>query len=298
MGSIIVNIIFDNVTKKYKSLTAIEDVSLEIGHGVYGLLGPNGAGKTTLMKMLVGLLPVSSGSISINGIKLDKKKNIESIRRNINYLPQEFSFYPSFTVKEILDYFMKLWGRNSKLERREFIKELLNVVGLQDQTHTKIKSLSGGMLQRVGIAVTLINDPSLLVVDEPTAGLDPEERIRFRNFLARLASSNRTVILSTHIAGDIESICSDIGILKYGKLVFNGKIKELINQTKGYVWQGEVGFEQYLGLNENYNITSNIVEGDQYKLRLIAEENPVPHFELVTPSLEEAYLTVMERGRG
>lgn len=286
-------IILQNVMKSFGDFYAIKDLNLEIGQGVFGLLGPNGAGKTTLMKMLVGLLPVTSGQILVNGIPLNSKENIGQVRKSINYLPQEFGLYPTLHVIEVLDYFACLWGYKDKKARKEISDRLLGVVGLFEKRDSRVSSLSGGMRQRLGIAITLLNDPQILIVDEPTAGLDPEERIRFRNFLSVLASE-RTIILSTHIVGDIESICNRLAIMKKGSLIYNGEVRDLLNRTHGLVWQGTVTMDDYLNISSNYKITSNVVEGDKYHLRILSARRPGDVFSEAEPNLEEAYLKVID----
>jgi len=215
-----------NLTQRYGKKTALKDVSLEIETGMFGLLGRNGAGKTTLMRTLVGLLPVNAGEIVLCGIPVS---NIPEVRNMIGYLPQEFSLYPNMKVDEVLDYIGVL-SNMPKTVRRERIDELLEKVNLQSDRLKKVKSLSGGMKRRLGMAQALLHDPEILIADEPTVGLDPEERVRLRNLLAAEAE-DKIVILSTHIVEDIEAVCKNTAILDEGRLVYDGTIDRLIGET-------------------------------------------------------------------
>ena len=224
------SIAVSNLTKKYGQNTVLNNLSVTISEGMYGLLGKNGAGKTTFMRILTTILPYESGSVEIYGIPHRKTRDIRKI---IGYLPQDFSLYPSLTVYEALDYCGVL-SEIPKRERRERITELLEKTNLTAETRKKVKALSGGMKRRLGIAQAMLNDPKVLIVDEPTVGLDPEERVNFREMLTEYAAG-RVVILSTHIVEDIEETCGVIGILHNGNLAFNGNIndfKENMNADK------------------------------------------------------------------
>lgn len=214
------NLCIDNITKKYQSRTVVEPISLKLTTGVYGLLGANGAGKTTLMRMICGILQPTQGQITLAGEPVTS----ESYRAMLGYLPQDFGYYPDFTGREFLLYMAALKGL-SKSQAREKSGELLEMVGLSEQAHKKIKTYSGGMKQRLGIAQALLNAPRLLVLDEPTAGLDPKERVRFRDLIAEEGKSS-IVLLSTHIVSDVEHIADSILMMKAGRLIYQGKWEE------------------------------------------------------------------------
>lgn len=214
------NLCIDNITKKYQSRTVVEPISLQLTTGVYGLLGANGAGKTTLMRMICGILQPTQGQITLAGEPVTS----ESYRAMLGYLPQDFGYYPDFTGREFLLYMAALKGL-SKPQAREKSGELLEMVGLSEQARKKIKTYSGGMKQRLGIAQALLNAPRLLVLDEPTAGLDPKERVRFRDLIAEEGKSS-IVLLSTHIVSDVEHIADSILMMKAGRLIYQGKWEE------------------------------------------------------------------------
>lgn len=220
-------IVINNLSKKFGRKQALSNVSLHIEKGMFGLLGRNGAGKTTLMRIISTLLTKSDGEVTICGVPISKA---QEIRKLIGYLPQEFSIYPNMRVYEAIDYLGVLSGL-SKTVRKERINNLLQEVNLSDCTKLKVKALSGGMKRRLGIAQALLHDPQVLIVDEPTAGLDPEERIRFRNLLCDVAG-NRIVLLSTHIVEDIEKTCEKIAILNNGELFYNGMLKDFVGDEK------------------------------------------------------------------
>lgn len=220
-------IIIENLSKSFGKKQALQEISLRLEPGMYGLLGKNGAGKTTLMRILATLLNKSSGMVTICGIPIEQAKEV---RKLIGYLPQDFSLYPGMTVYEAMDYLGTLSGL-FRAERVKLIPKLLRKVNLEDCRKLKVKALSGGMKRRLGIAQTLLNNPRILIVDEPTAGLDPEERIRFRNLLCEIAA-NRIVLLSTHIVEDIEKTCQKIAVLDQGQIIFQGLLQEFIGDEK------------------------------------------------------------------
>ena len=222
----------ENVSKKFKDMTAVDDVSLRITPGVWGLFGANGAGKTTLMRMIAGIMEPSSGKIYYNGIPIKELK--ESYRNVFGYLPQDFGFYPEFSVKDYLEYVAALKGLTVNDSKRK-IDELLERLTLSHVKNKKIAKLSGGMKRRVGIAQALLNDPEVLILDEPTSGLDPGERVRFRNLLSEFAY-DRIVLISTHIVSDVEYIATQNAIMKNGNLLSTGTTVELVQQVKGKVW--------------------------------------------------------------
>ncbi len=277
-----------NVNKFYGKKQALKDVNLTIEQGMFGLLGRNGAGKTTLMKLLATLHGKQSGEITICGIPVEKSGEIRSIT---GYLPQEFSMYPSMKVQECLDYLGVLSGM-SKAERRERIPMLLKKVNLTEKKNSKVKSLSGGMKRRLGIAQALLHNPKVLIVDEPTAGLDPEERIRFRNLLCEVAEE-RIVILSTHIVGDIEATCEQIAIMNEGEILWRGTVTELLQNAAGRVFTAVVNREQLAVLKTRYIVTSMLQQGMNAEVRFIADEEPDFADFAVTaaePNCEDAYM--------
>jgi len=278
----------ENVNKFYGKKQALKNINLTIEQGMFGLLGRNGAGKTTLMKLLATLHGKESGEITICGIPVEKSKEIRSIT---GYLPQDFSMYPSMKVEECLDYLGVLSGM-SKAERKERIPLLLRKVNLTEKRKSKVKSLSGGMKRRLGIAQALLHNPKVLIVDEPTAGLDPEERIRFRNLLCEVAEE-RIVLLSTHIVGDIEATCEQIAIMNDGEILWRGTVTALLQNAGGKVFTAMVNREQLAKLKKNYIVTSVLQQGMNAEVRFIADEEP-EHSDFtvlaVEPNCEDAYM--------
>lgn len=286
-------IIISNLTKDYGKIRALDEVSLHIGGGMFGLLGPNGAGKTTLMRIITTLVPPTSGRVMVSG--LDVTKDPGAVRRQLGYLPQEFGFYKALNAREMLDYIAVM--KNIPPENRRIqVSQVLEAVNLKDAALRKVGGLSGGMKQRLGIAQALLGDPQLLIVDEPTAGLDPEERIRFRNLLARL-SRERTVLLSTHIVADIEASCSGMAVLDRGKLIFIGTPQDLIQQAKGQVWQIELGAEEWEGVEGRYPILSSRSMNGMMQVRLLADHNPLGRGIPIEALVEDGYMAVMKSRR-
>ncbi len=277
-------IIINGLSKFYGSKQALNHVDLVIGQGMFGLLGRNGAGKTTLMKILTTLLQKNEGNISICGIPVE---NTKEIRRIVGYLPQEFSVYPSMRVEEAMDYLGLLSGI-APGERRRRTEQLLRKVNLYDHRREKVKALSGGMKRRLGIAQALLNQPKVLIVDEPTAGLDPEERIRFRNLLCEVAQE-RIVILSTHIVGDIEATCEDIAILNEGCLLYNGTVDALLQSARGKVFTKEADRRELPRLKKEFQITSMHTQGSRVFLRFLSE-TAVKDAQVCEPNIEDAYM--------
>ena len=281
------------LSKRYRGdVYALRDVDLQIGSGMFGLLGPNGAGKTTLMRILVTLLKPSSGEVQIDD--LDLRRDRVRIRRLIGYLPQDFGDFPKLAVWEFLDYAAALGGLRHRKTRRSEVDRLLEEVGLFDVRDRLASRLSGGMKRRLGIAQTLIGAPALMVVDEPTVGLDPQERLRFRNLLADLAQGDIVIILSTHIVGDISSTCTDLALLHEGRIVFNGPPDELIATARGRVWKLIAPYEELDHLKERYPVISTVPDADGYEVRLVAEESPDSSAESLAPNLEDAYIHFMQ----
>jgi ABC-type multidrug transport system ATPase subunit len=281
------------LSKRYRDgKYALREVDLVIGNGMFGLLGPNGAGKTTLMQILVTLLKPTSGQVRFDD--LDLRRDRAQIRRMIGYLSQDFSRFPKLATWEFLDYGAALAGLRRKRERRERVDRLLEQVGLFDVRDRSASKLSGGMKRRLGIAQTLIGDPSIMVVDEPTVGLDPQERLRFRNLLADLARGEIAIILSTHIVGDISSTCTDLALLHEGEIVFNGAPTDLVARARGKVWKMAATYADVDGLKERYPVVSMVPATEGYEVRLVADAPPGTGAERLDPNLEDAYIHYMQ----
>lgn len=279
-------IVIRGVNKFYGKKQALSDINLTIHQGMFGLLGRNGAGKTTLMKTLAALHKRQSGSITVCGIPVERAKEIRAIT---GYLPQDFSMYPSMTVEESLDYLGVLSGMDSKI-RKERIELLLKRVNLTEHGGKRVRALSGGMKRRLGIAQALLHEPRVLIVDEPTAGLDPEERIRFRNLLCEVAEE-RIVILSTHIVGDIEATCEDIAIMNDGRVLWQGTVPELLAAAKGKVFTVNVNKKFLTQLKKDYIVTGMLVQNEYTTVRLISDAPPALQGALVAePNVEDAYM--------
>jgi len=290
------NIVIKNLSKTYKKgVKALDNVSIEIGEGMFGLLGPNGAGKTTLMKILSTLLEASAGEVKIG--EYDIAENRKEIRKILGYLPQEFGVYPKMKTWEFLDYVASLSGIVNKSERSKKIDEMLNVMGLSEVRDRKAKKLSGGMLRRLGIAQALIADPDILIVDEPTTGLDPEERIKFRNLLTDI-SQNKVIILSTHIVGDISSTCEYMALLNIGKIAFKGRPSEFIKKAEGHIWKIVVDEKELDEVKKDYNIISMVPINGTVELKIAGRELKKYSGENVQPTLEDAYVYFMETQLG
>ncbi|MFC2151812.1 ABC transporter ATP-binding protein [Bacteroidota bacterium] len=283
----------ENLDKIYKNgKRALSNINLEIENGMFGLLGPNGAGKSSLMRILVTLMKPSEGKVNVNGF--DLMKNRGEIRKMLGYLPQDFRFFTKLKTWEFLNYAAGLSGIKDKKIRSEKVDEWLDKVGLFDVRERSANKLSGGMKRRLGIAQALIGDPQIIVVDEPTTGLDPEERIRFRNILSELSQKEVIIILSTHIVGDISSVCKDLALLNKGKVGFNGSPEELITKTKGHVWQVTTSGFEYEMLKEKYAIISTIPSEDGWEVQLVGDKLNVKNAVEIEPNLEHAYVYFME----
>ncbi len=275
-----------HVSKFYGKKQALKDVNLTIHQGMFGLLGRNGAGKTTLMKTLATLHEKKEGSIRVCGIPIEQAGRIREIT---GYLPQDFSMYPNMTVYECLDYLGVLSGMDSE-SRKKKIGILLKKVNLTEHRKKKVRALSGGMKRRLGIAQALLHDPRVLIVDEPTAGLDPEERIRFRNLLCEVAEE-RIVILSTHIVGDIEATCENIAILNEGEILFQGTVEDLLEVAKGKVFYVTVEKKDLARIKKKYIVTGMLAQGSHMKLRIISENMPaIAGASCEEPNCEDAYM--------
>jgi ABC-2 type transport system ATP-binding protein len=287
------HIVIENLSKVYPNgKRALNDVSFEIGNGMFGLLGPNGAGKTTLMRILVTLMEQSSGKVTFDGY--DLKKSRGKVRSLIGYLPQEFRMFTRLKTWEYLDYSAGLAGIKKRSVRREAVDRMLESVGLFEARERLSNRLSGGMKRRLGIAQALIGDPKVLVVDEPTTGLDPAERIRFRNLIADMSHGERIVILSTHIVGDISSTCSDMAMLDKGTLVYKGSPDALIDMTRGFVWELEVDDAGLEVLKEKYPVIQTIPSLKGWEVQVVCEKPEGFEGKQVEPNLEHAYVHFLE----
>ncbi|MCB2342815.1 ABC transporter ATP-binding protein [Clostridium estertheticum] len=278
----------NNLSKKFSGKSALKDVNLTIDQGMFGLLGRNGAGKTTLMRILATLLNKSSGEIRVCGIDILKTKEI---RKLIGYLPQDFCVYPNLSVYEAMDY-LGVLSEVPSSERKKIIPELLEKVNLLDCKKVKVRALSGGMKRRLGIAQAILHNPKVLIVDEPTAGLDPKERIRFRNLLCELAK-DKIVILSTHIIGDIEATCKNIGILDNGSLIFKGTVQKLKNKAEGKVFSMNVNPDELERIKQKYIITGMIMLGDSISIRVISDVPPSDNAQTCEPNIEDSYMLMV-----
>ena len=275
-----------DIEKKYKGKTAVENLNYTFHQGVYGLLGENGAGKTTLMRMLCGVLQPTQGKVLCDDIEIEKMGS--EYRRLLGYLPQDFGYYPEFSAERFLQYIAALKAIPKK-EADSKIKELLEMVGLTKERKKKLKTFSGGMLRRVGIAQALLNEPEILILDEPTAGLDPKERVHFRNIISSLGK-NRIVILSTHIVSDIEYIADEILIMKAGQIIRNGIHKELVNDKEVSVWKCVVEEKEVEEFQANYTVSNLRPHEEKTELRIVSKEAPTDTAIPGEVTLEDVYL--------
>jgi len=271
---------------------ALKDVSMTIENGMFGLLGPNGAGKSSLMRILVTLAKPSSGQVLVNG--LDLQKNRKEIRSMLGYLPQDFRFFAKLRTYEFLDYIARLAGMNKSSVRNDAVEKMLEEVGLYEARNRFANNLSGGMKRRLGIAQALIGDPQIIIVDEPTTGLDPEERIRFRNLLTRISERDVVIILSTHIVGDISSTCTDMALMNKGLLAFKGSPELLIDQARNNVWRIDATDTEYHEIQDKYPIISSIPSEDGWEVQVVSKDINGYKGEQIEPNLEHAYVNFME----
>jgi ABC-type multidrug transport system ATPase subunit len=271
---------------------AVKDLNLDITPGMFGLLGPNGAGKSSLMKILVALMKPSSGVVMIDGKDIQKQR--KKLRSYLGYLPQDFRFFTRLKTWEFLDYAGSLAGIRNKKNRLETVDELLEKVGLLEARDRKANKLSGGMKRRLGIAQALIGDPKIIVVDEPTTGLDPDERIRFRNILSDLSQKDVIIILSTHIVGDISSTCQDMALLNNGAMVFNGSPSGLVEEARGHVFNLSLTQQEYDQVKDNYHIISTIPSEKGWDVQVVADKIDGYTGSIIDPNLEHAYVYFME----
>lgn len=277
---------FENISKKYKNKLALNQFSTTLTPGIYGLLGANGAGKTTLINILVGVLPRSNGRISVDGT--DVEKIGKDFLKKVGYLPQYPQFYRDFTVNEFLMYMCALKGI-PHMTAKQRIQDLLSGVNLYDAMNCKIGALSGGMRQRVGIVQAMLGNPGLLILDEPTAGLDPQERIRFRNLITRFAE-NRIVLLATHIVSDVDAIANEVLILKEGKLIKQGVPEQLCEELKHKTWEITLSEDQSLSTFDQYAISKLQRNGTKLHVRILSDTKPAWNAVQVQASLEDVFL--------
>ena len=285
-----ITLAIDGVSKQYsRSKWGLKDFSLTLGPGVWGLLGPNGAGKSTLMRILATITRPTGGCVRWNGE--DIVLHPDPLRMVLGYLPQDFGVYPNLNAVEFLGYMAAVKGLDRQTAARR-VDELIQVVNLVDAARRPLGGYSGGMKQRIGIAQALLNDPQLLIVDEPTVGLDPEERVRFRNLLADL-SGERIVILSTHIVSDVEAAASQIAIVSEGRLLCQAAPEELLAGVEGRVWEWVVPSERLAEMRRRYRISGMTRRSDGARLRIVQEEPPSAEAVAVAPTLEDAYLAAV-----
>ena len=289
-------LIIKNLTKTYKNgVKAVDNLNLEISTGMFGLLGPNGAGKSTLMRTISTLQTPDAGSIHFNG--LDVLNNKIEFRKTLGYLPQEFGVYPKMSAHDLLHYFASLKGITDKKERNAIVDKALEVTNLSDVRNKNVAGYSGGMKQRFGIAQLLLNNPKLIIVDEPTAGLDPAERHRFLNVLREIGTNN-IVIFSTHIVDDVKELCTDMAILNGGRILAHETPKNITASLKDKIWLITVDREDLDQIENNYNvISSNYNEDNMLNVRVYSDASPGGGFKSVPPTLEDVYFTTLSDDR-
>lgn len=284
----------DRLSKQYKGdIWGLKDFNLDISTGVLGLVGPNGAGKSTLMRILATVTRPTVGRVAWNNDDVVKKPN--SVRTILGYLPQDFGVYPHLNAVEFMTYLAAARGINGRAAQ-ERIGQLLELVNLSDASRRPLGTLSGGMKQRVGIAQALLNDPRLLIVDEPTAGLDPEERVRFRNLLAELAGE-RIVILSSHIVSDIEAAATSIAVINKGRLVTHASPEEMLRRVEGKVWETVMASSEFSAAKQTQLISGTVRTSDGLRVRSVSETPPDPDAKSIPPTLEDAYLYLLNSDR-
>jgi ABC-2 type transport system ATP-binding protein len=283
------------LTKTYSSgVRALKAINLEVSAGMFGLLGPNGAGKTTLMKIGATLLEPDSGTVEMNAFDFIARP--DKARQILGYLPQEFGLYPTLTAEQTLDYFAKLKGIWDARQRSSLVQALLERVNLSSVRRQRVGGFSGGMRQRLGIAQALIGEPQLIIVDEPTAGLDPEERVRFYNLLSETANADTVVILSTHIVADISNLCSQMAIIRHGEILTSCSPRQAVEMLTGSVWEAAVPPDQVSALKTRFQVVSSHMSGGVTRLRVISKgERPDEAFISTTPTLEDYYFNLVRQ---
>ncbi|MBZ0277540.1 MAG: ABC transporter ATP-binding protein [Anaerolineae bacterium] len=281
-----------NLSKTYNgSVHALRGIDLDIKNGMFGLVGPNGAGKTTLMRILAGLIRPTTGTVRVLGHDVTTLQGKFEAKSILGYLPQELGLYPNLTGREFLDYIAILKGVTDKRARRQQVEDLLESVRLVDAADRRLKTYSGGMKRRVGVAQALLGSPKLLIVDEPTVGLDPEERVRFRNLLSEMAG-RCTVILSTHIVEDISHSCNDLAVISQGQVIFRGAPGDLITQARGHVWSITTQGERP---NSGLAVVSTLQMHDGVQYRVLGTPQPDYNAVSIEPSLEDGYIWLMRQ---
>ena len=287
-------LVIQNLTKTYKNgVKAIDDLSIEIGKGMFGLLGPNGAGKSSLMRTIATLQSPDSGTITFGDINVLEDKM--SLRKVLGYLPQSFGVYPKMSAEDLLDYFATLKGISNKEERKAIVKEVLEITNLYDVRRKYVAGYSGGMKQRFGIAQLLLNNPKLIIVDEPTAGLDPAERHRFLNVL-REVGTNSTVIFSTHIVEDVKELCNEMAILNGGRILKHTTPQEATKEIEGTIWTKIINRDDLDSVETTYNLlSSNYNQDNTLNVRVHSAEKPADGFEQTTPQLDDVYFIALKQ---
>ena len=287
-------LVIQNLTKTYKNgVKAIDDLSIEIGKGMFGLLGPNGAGKSSLMRTIATLQTPDSGTVTFGDINVLEDKM--SLRKVLGYLPQSFGVYPKMSAEDLLDYFATLKGVSNKEERNAIVKEVLEITNLYDVRRKYVAGYSGGMKQRFGIAQLLLNNPKLIIVDEPTACLDPAERHRFLNVL-REVGTNSTVIFSTHIVEDVKELCNEMAILNGGRILKHTTPQEATKELEGTIWTKIINREDLDDIQVKYNLlSSNYNQDDTLNVRVHAAEKPAEDFEATVPQLDDVYFIALKQ---
>jgi ABC-2 type transport system ATP-binding protein len=288
-------LVIKDLMKTYPSgVQALKGVSLEIQPCMFGLLGPNGAGKTTLMKILATLLEPDSGTAEMDGLDLINARS--ETRKILGYLPQDFGLYPTLTAAQMLNYFAKLKGVTDRKERRALVDALLERVNLSAERNRRLGGFSGGMRQRVGIAQALIGNPELLIVDEPTAGLDPEERTRLHNLLAESTGENTVVLLSTHIVSDVSNLCSRFAVIRTGQILAATSPEAALAELEGHIWEATLPREQVAGFKATGKVISAQLTGGSTRVRMLSENGkPAESFVAVTATLEDHYFIVVNQ---
>ena len=282
-----------SLSKTYANgVRALDRVDLRVGRGLFGLLGPNGAGKSTLMRTIAALQAPDEGSIDLDG--LDVLASPHELRRRLGYLPQDFGVYPGVSALVLLEHIAVLKGIRDKRARREQVLELLQLTNLYDVRNTAVSTFSGGMKQRFGIAQALLGEPSLIIVDEPTAGLDPEERNRFHNLLSEIGE-NAVVLLSTHIVEDVSDLCPRMAILAGGRVVLEGRPARLIDELNGRLWRKTVAKSAVAGYRASHEVIATRLFAGETQLHVLADERPEPGFEPAAPDLEDVYFSMLRR---
>lgn len=276
-----------NLSKTYSNgVTALKDINLRIGQGMFGLLGPNGAGKSTLMRTIATLQEADQGSIMLDD--LDVLKDKQEVRKILGYLPQEFGVYPRISAEVMLDHVARLKGIADKATRKATVEGLLQRVNLYNDRRKNLGTFSGGMKQRFGIAQALVGNPSLIIVDEPTAGLDPAERNRFHNLLSEIGE-NTIVILSTHIVDDVRTLCNDMAVICQGEVLLQGKPDDLVHEVQGRFWSKLIDKQDIENYRQDYSVISTTLKGGRLNLRIYSETAPGEGFQPVPPELEDVY---------